>query len=82
MILMSLQGFSFSFFPLQVNDTVGTLALGRYFNTNTMIGVILGTGTNACYVEQADAVPKWKGPIPASGQMVKRTSCFPIFLQK
>ncbi|CAK9871045.1 unnamed protein product [Sphagnum jensenii] len=53
-----------------VNDTVGTLAQGRYFNTNTMIGVILGTGTNACYVEQADAVPKWKGPIPASGQMV------------
>jgi hexokinase len=42
-----------------------------------MIGVILATGTNACYVEQADAVPKWKGPIPASGQMVKRT--FPHF---
>lgn len=82
MIRMSLQGFSSSFFPLQVNDTVGTLAQEHYFNTNTMIGVILGTGTNACYIEQADAVPKWKGPIPASGQMVERTSCFPIFLQK
>ncbi|KAG0614092.1 hypothetical protein M758_6G150700 [Ceratodon purpureus] len=54
-----------------VNDTVGTLAGGRYnFQEETMIGCILGTGTNACYVERADAVKKWKEPLPKSGEMV------------
>ena len=42
---------------LQVNDTVGTLAQCRYYNEDAMVGVILGTGSNACYVEQASAVP-------------------------
>lgn len=50
-----------------VNDTVGTLAGGRYWNAQVMVAVILGTGTNACYVERADAVGKWSGPPPASG---------------
>ncbi|XP_024404167.1 hexokinase-7 isoform X2 [Physcomitrium patens] len=53
-----------------INDTVGTLAGGRYWNNDVMIGVILGTGTNACYVERAEAVSKWGGEIPKSGQMV------------
>lgn len=57
---------------VQVNDTVGTLAGGRYnFQEETMIGCILGTGTNACYVERADAVKKWKEPLPKSGEMVR-----------
>jgi hexokinase len=55
---------------LQVNDTVGTLARGRFWNEDTMLGVILGTGTNACYVEQADAVSKWRDPPPKSGEMI------------
>lgn len=54
----------------QVNDTVGTLAGGRYWNPDVMIAVILGTGTNACYVERADAVSKWRGVLPKSGTMV------------
>jgi hexokinase len=41
-----------------VNDTVGTLAAGRYWNKDVMVAVILGTGTNACYVEQGDAIRK------------------------
>ncbi|KAK4351879.1 hypothetical protein RND71_027397 [Anisodus tanguticus] len=41
-----------------VNDTVGTLAGARYWDDNVMVAVILGTGTNACYVERADAIPK------------------------
>ncbi|KAH9301108.1 hypothetical protein KI387_012691, partial [Taxus chinensis] len=53
-----------------VNDTVGALAGGRYWDENVMAAVILGTGTNACYVEHADAIPKWKGPLPKSGNMV------------
>ncbi|KAH9623781.1 hypothetical protein KSS87_008421 [Heliosperma pusillum] len=53
-----------------VNDTVGTLAGGRYYNNDVIAAVILGTGTNAAYVERASAIPKWHGPLPRSGEMV------------
>ncbi|XP_058074144.1 hexokinase-2-like [Magnolia sinica] len=53
-----------------VNDTVGTLAGGRYCNNDVVIAVILGTGTNAAYVERAHAIPKWHGLLPRSGEMV------------
>lgn len=53
-----------------VNDTVGTLAGGRYWNEDVMVAVILGTGTNACYVERADAITKFQGEPPKSGCMV------------
>ena len=60
------------FMLLQVNDTVGTLAGGRYnFEEETMVGCIIGTGTNACYVERADAVQKWEDAPPKSGEMVR-----------
>ncbi len=35
-----------------LNDSVGTLAGACYEDPNAKVGVILGTGTNACYVEQ------------------------------
>ncbi|KAK4415591.1 Hexokinase-2 [Sesamum alatum] len=53
-----------------VNDTVGTLAGGRYNNPDVIAAVILGTGTNAAYVERAHAIPKWQGLLPKSGEMV------------
>lgn len=53
-----------------VNDTVGTLAGGRYNNQDVVAAVILGTGTNAAYVERANAIPKWHGLLPKSGDMV------------
>ncbi|MCO5566790.1 hypothetical protein L7F22_020470 [Adiantum nelumboides] len=59
-----------------VNDTVGTLAVASLAASSVnpddevMISVILGTGTNACYVESIDAIPKWEGPKPSSGNMV------------
>ncbi|XP_047252543.1 hexokinase-2 isoform X3 [Capsicum annuum] len=53
-----------------VNDTVGTLAGGRYNNPDVIAAVILGTGTNAAYVERAHAIPKWHGLLPKSGEMV------------
>lgn len=53
-----------------VNDTIGTLAGGRYTNKDVVVAVILGTGTNAAYVERAQAIPKWHGPPPRSGEMV------------
>uniref|UniRef100_A0A146LNU7 Phosphotransferase n=1 Tax=Lygus hesperus TaxID=30085 RepID=A0A146LNU7_LYGHE len=40
------------------NDTVGTL-IARYFvDPDTHVGVILGTGSNACYFERSSAVTK------------------------
>ena len=63
---------------MQVNDTVGTLAGGRYWNNDVMIAVILGTGTNACYVERAEAISKWGGELPKSGQMVSTSLGFRI----
>lgn len=53
-----------------VNDTVGALAGARYWNEDVMAAVILGTGTNACYVERADAITKYQGETPKSGCMV------------
>jgi hexokinase len=33
--------------------------------------VILGTGSNAAYVEKASDIPKLKGELPKSGKMVR-----------
>ncbi|KAL7199350.1 hypothetical protein ACSBR2_021605 [Camellia fascicularis] len=53
-----------------VNDTVGTLALGHYDDEDTVAAVIIGTGTNACYLERADAIIKCQGLLTTSGGMV------------
>lgn len=55
---------------MQVNDTIGTLAGGKYYDQDVIAAVILGTGTNAAYVERAQAIPKWHGLLPKSGEMV------------
>ncbi|CAF4532917.1 unnamed protein product, partial [Rotaria sp. Silwood2] len=44
-----------------INDTVGTLMACAYKDPSTAIGLILGTGTNACYIERLDKVGTWKG---------------------
>ena len=42
-----------------VNDTTGTqLAVGLN-DPNCHVGLILGTGTNACYMENIDQIPKY-----------------------
>ncbi|MBT3181171.1 MAG: hypothetical protein HN337_01540 [Deltaproteobacteria bacterium] len=40
------------------NDTVGTLAAKSYEDRECDVGVIFGTGTNACYVENVGRVKK------------------------
>ncbi|XP_020540824.1 hexokinase-3 isoform X2 [Jatropha curcas] len=55
---------------LLVNDTVGSLALGHYCDADTVAAVIIGTGTNACYLERADAIIKCQGLLTTSGGMV------------
>jgi hexokinase len=57
-------------FLKQVNDTVGALALGHYHDPDTVAAVIIGTGTNACYLERTDAIIKCQGLLTTSGGMV------------
>uniref|UniRef100_A0ACD5U6C9 Uncharacterized protein n=1 Tax=Avena sativa TaxID=4498 RepID=A0ACD5U6C9_AVESA len=68
-----------------INDTVGTLAAGSYNDADTVVGVILGTGSNAAYLEKASDIPKLEGELPKSGNMVINTEwgnfsapCLPI----
>ncbi|KAL0553376.1 hypothetical protein IC582_007270 [Cucumis melo] len=56
-----------------VNDTVGTLAGARYYDDDVVAAVILGTGTNACYIEQKDAIPKLPGQGSSSGETIINT---------
>ncbi|KVI07792.1 Hexokinase [Cynara cardunculus var. scolymus] len=56
-----------------VNDTVATLAGARYWDNDVMVAVILGTGTNACYVESVDAIPKLNGQKTTSGRTIVNT---------
>ncbi|EPX74979.1 hexokinase 1 [Schizosaccharomyces octosporus yFS286] len=41
-----------------LNDTTGTLVASNYTKPGTEIGVIFGTGCNACYIERFDEIPK------------------------
>lgn len=44
-----------------LNDTIATLAAHAYVDPDTKIAVILGTGTNAAYVEQIARIVKLNG---------------------
>jgi len=52
-----------------VNDTVGTLVDKSYADPSCDMGVILGTGTNACYPEKIAHILKCSG-LGASGEMI------------
>ncbi|KAJ6829168.1 putative hexokinase-4, chloroplastic [Iris pallida] len=56
-----------------VNDAVSTLAGARYWDDDVMVAVILGTGTNACYIERVDAIPKLGNLANKSGNMIINT---------
>jgi len=50
-----------------LNDSVAVLAAGRYADPACEMGVILGTGTNACVALPVADVPKWR-PAAAAGK--------------
>jgi len=52
------------------NDTVGTLVARSYSDRNCDIGVIIGTGTNACYPECIKNIVKLPGHAKGSGEMI------------
>eukprot|EP01062_Namystynia_karyoxenos_P069510 TRINITY_DN64999_c0_g1_i1.p1 TRINITY_DN64999_c0_g1~~TRINITY_DN64999_c0_g1_i1.p1 ORF type:complete len:489 (+),score=206.94 TRINITY_DN64999_c0_g1_i1:75-1541(+) len=45
-----------------VNDTVGTLVAGYFQDSKAEVGVILGTGSNACYWEKVSNITKTPSP--------------------
>jgi len=52
------------------NDTVGTLVSRSYKDRYCDIGVILGTGTNACYREKVSRITKWRGKAGRTAHMI------------
>nr|CAB3461662.1 unnamed protein product [Digitaria exilis] len=44
-----------------VNNAVGTLAMGHYYDEDTVAAVIIGAGTNASYIECSAAITKSRG---------------------
>ncbi|KAJ3134860.1 glucokinase [Physocladia obscura] len=53
-----------------VNDTTGTLVSHAYGAPDTYIGVILGTGTNAAYVEKVENITKFKSSGTAKDMII------------
>ena len=56
-----------------LNDTVGTLMSCAHSDRNCQIGLILGTGTNACYVEKLKDVETWDGELDEPGEVIVNT---------
>eukprot|EP01135_Chromosphaera_perkinsii_P000054 Nk52_evm5s24 gene=Nk52_evmTU5s24 len=44
-----------------INDTVGTMLARTIDNRDCFVGLILGTGSNACYLEDSSKIAKWDG---------------------
>lgn len=56
-----------------VNDTTGTMMSCALTNPNVSAGLILGTGTNVCYMESLGNVPKWDGDQSEPRQVIINT---------
>ncbi|KAK2712796.1 hypothetical protein QYM36_011477 [Artemia franciscana] len=56
-----------------LNDTTGTLMSSAYKQPDCKIGLIIGTGTNACYVEKVENMELWDGESDNSNQCIVNT---------
>ena len=56
-----------------VNDTTGTLMAIGIEDQECYVGVILGTGTNACYLEDLKAVKKCPEPVDHHSHVIINT---------
>ncbi|MFH1830312.1 MAG: hypothetical protein ABH871_06010 [Pseudomonadota bacterium] len=52
------------------NDTVGTIAAKSYEDPDCDVGIIFGTGTNACYREKISNIQKLKGSFESKDHMI------------
>ncbi|UXI14625.1 transforming growth factor-beta receptor type I [Sarcoptes scabiei] len=58
-----------------INDTTGTLICGALQDKNCKIGLIVGTGSNACYVEKLQKIEKWPFNYGSPDQVVINCEC-------
>lgn len=56
-----------------INDTVGALMSCAHSDNLCAIGLILGTGTNACYIERLENVELWDGDWDEPQQVIINT---------
>ncbi|XP_021370871.1 hexokinase-2-like [Mizuhopecten yessoensis] len=54
----------------RISDTTGTLMAGNYLDRNCRIGLIIGSGSNACFVEQAKNFNKLEAAEKTSDQIL------------
>lgn len=54
----------------RISDTTGTLMAGNYLDRNCRIGLIIGSGSNACFVEQAKNFNKLESHEKTSNQIL------------
>ncbi|KAE8694056.1 putative hexokinase-like 2 protein [Hibiscus syriacus] len=53
-----------------VDDIVGNLAGGRYYDKDCVAAITLGKGSNAAYVDAAQLAPRWHNSLPKKGEIV------------
>ncbi|ODM96715.1 Hexokinase type 2 [Orchesella cincta] len=56
-----------------LNDTTGTLMSCAHKNPECRVGIIIGTGTNACYLERLQNVGLWDGDFEEPQQVIINT---------
>lgn len=56
-----------------LNDTTGTLMSCAHKNPECRIGLIIGTGTNACYIEKLERVGLWNEDYNEPKQVIVNT---------
>nr|XP_022287076.1 hexokinase-1-like [Crassostrea virginica] len=57
----------------RISDTTGALMAGNYADKKCRIGVILGTGSNAAFVERIENYNKFDGKDPETKQIIVNT---------
>lgn len=61
-----------------INDSTGTLISGSYTDPDCAIGIIMGSGHNACYMENVDRIKrwgKWKAAYESFAEVMINTEC-------
>ena len=56
-----------------LNDTTGTQLAVGHRDPNCHVGLILGTGTNACYMEKTSAISKYTGDRSKQPEVIVNT---------
>ncbi|CAE1251455.1 HK [Acanthosepion pharaonis] len=53
-----------------ISDTTAALITGNFLDKKCTIGLILGTGSNVCYIENVDSIEKWEDDNDCSKQVM------------